>query len=261
MKAEEIVKALEPWLSSVRRPGWKPVVEEGDPALAASKFCGMPWTGPETNWPECKGCGEPLSLLVQLDLDALPEELSNRFGTGLLQLFYCVQEACHGEGGWEPFSDVVSLVRVVHPTTDSAEPKPDEKPSLPAKAIVGWERFEDLPSPAEHDEIGLKYTYDFEDGTLRIECPDVNLDVKQRMSECEAEEIAIAVGGDKLGGWPAWVQGVEYPNCPICGARMVLVLQLDSEDNIPFMLGDAGTGHITQCPEHKEVVAFGWACS
>ena len=32
------------------------------------------------------------------------------------------------------------------------------------------------------------------------------------------------------------------------------------EHNLPFMFGDSGCGYITQCPEHKEVVAFGWAC-
>jgi hypothetical protein len=41
---------------------------------------------------------------------------------------------------------------------------------------------------------------------------------------------------------------------------MVHVFQVDSEDNVPFMFGGSGCGYITQCPEHKEVVAFGWAC-
>ena len=41
---------------------------------------------------------------------------------------------------------------------------------------------------------------------------------------------------------------------------MDLVFQLDSEKNVPFMFGDAGVGHITQCPTHKDVVAFTWAC-
>ena len=81
------------------------------------------------------------------------------------------------------------------------------------------------------------------------------------MNDCPAEEIASSEPGDKLAGWPAWVQGVEYPNCPRCGRRMAHVFQVDSEDHVPFMFGDAGCGHITQCPEHKEVVAFGWACS
>ena len=52
--------------------------------------------------------------------------------------------------------------------------------------------------------------------------------------------------GDKLYGWPGWVQGVEYPSCTKCSKPMELVMQLDSEDNIPFMYGDAGCAHLTQ---------------
>ncbi|BAY43233.1 hypothetical protein SAMD00079811_08120 [Scytonema sp. HK-05] len=34
----------------------------------------------------------------------------------------------------------------------------------------------------------------------------------------------------------------------------------DSQNNLPFMFGDVGCGHITQCKTHKTQVAFGWAC-
>ena len=81
---------------------------------------------------------------------------------------------------------------------------------------------------------------------------DVEMDI--------AEEISSAASGDKLFGWPYWVQGVEYPGCPQCGERMEMVFQIDSQNNLPFMFGDTGCGHITQCPVHKEVVTFGWAC-
>ena len=91
--------------------------------------------------------------------------------------------------------------------------------------------------------------------------PYLNVDVTNRMSEWPAEEIANGEPGDKLAGWPAWVQGVEYPSCALCGSRMLQLFQVDSEDNIPFMFGDVGCGNITQCPEHKEIVAFGWACT
>lgn len=33
------------------------------------------------------------------------------------------------------------------------------------------------------------------------------------------------------------------------------------EGDVPFMFGDVGRGHVTQCPDHEDVVAFGWACS
>ena len=58
---------------------------------------------------------------------------------------------------------------------------------------------------------------------------------------CElAEAISTAAAGDKLGGWQRRSQGVEHPSCPHCAARMVLVFQLDSEDNLHFMSGDSG---------------------
>jgi hypothetical protein len=58
---------------------------------------------------------------------------------------------------------------------------------------------------------------------------------------CElAEAISTVAAGDKLGGWQRWSQGVEYPSCPRSAARMVLVFQLDSEDNLHLVFGDSG---------------------
>ena len=64
---------------------------------------------------------QPLQLFLQLNLGALPAELGSTFGTGLLQLFYCTNEACAGEGGWEPFADDLTRVRVVQPNGPSVQ--------------------------------------------------------------------------------------------------------------------------------------------
>ena len=261
MTTNDIIKNLEPWLAKHRRPAWKPVVEDGDGSATVSKFCGTPWTGPDAPWPNCGHCKKPLQLFLQLDLGDLPAELGGRFGAGLLQLFYCTRDECQGYGGWEPFADDLSRVRVVQPNGPGLKTSvPQQVGHHPARRVVGWQRFLDLPKPSEHDELGLKYTYDFDAGTLRLECPELNFDLTSPMNDCPAEDIANSQLGDNLAGWPAWIQNVEYPNCPQCGKRMVHVFQVDSEDNIPIIFGDAGCGHITQCPEHKEVVAFGWAC-
>ncbi len=262
MTPHEVIIALAPWLNKQRRPAWKPIVENGDASPIASKFCGTPWVGPDAPWPDCAICYQPLPLFLQLDLGSLPEELGQRFGLGLLQLFYCTRDECQGNGGWEPFADDLSRVRVVAPKGPaplSSHSQQDRQ--FPAKKIVGWSRFTDLPNPCEHDELGLTYKYDFALGSLRLQCPELSFDVTYPMNDCPAEEIALSELGDKLAGWPAWVQGVEYPHCPRCNLRMIHVFQVDSEDNIPFMFGDVGCGHITQCPQHKDVVAFGWACS
>jgi uncharacterized protein YwqG len=261
MSTDDIIEKLEPWLARHRRLAWKPVVKDGDGPASSSKFCGTPWIGPDAPWPHCGHCNNPLPLFLQLDLDELPKELGGRFGTGLLQLFYCTLDKCQGCGGWEPFADDLSRVRIVRPT-DSASKGfvVEDAAGFPAKRIVGWSPLIDLPKPSEHEELGLKYTYDFDAGTVRLACPELGLLFDSIKDHMLAENIANSQLGDKLAGWPAWIQGVEYPKCPQCGRRMVHVFQVDSEDNIPFMFGDAGCGHITQCPVHKEVVAFGWAC-
>lgn len=258
MRRDDIVTKLGPWLAKQQRHAWKPIVRGGEGPAAGSKFGGTPWTEPNAPWPACGCCKKPLPLFLQICLDELPAELGHRYGSGLLQLFYCTRDDCQGMGGWDPFEDNLSRVRVISPSgAGLSTPLLPPHELMPAKQIIGWTAFADLPAPPEHDELGLNYTYDFDAGTLRIECPEIGFAVTNPMNDCPAEKIAVSEHGDKLAGWPAWVQGVEYPTCPRCGNRMIHVFQVDSEDNIPFMFGDVGRGHITQCPEHKEVVAFG----
>lgn len=260
METKEILQKLEPWREKHRRPAWKPIVEDGDGPATSSKFAGAPWLSSDESVPKCAACGNLLQLFLQLDLDTLPSAADGRFGKGLLQLFYCTYDKCAG-AGWEPFSNEQSLVRIVQPTGPGMKNETSGAyDELPPKKIVGWEEFQDWPSTEEQEELGLRYTYDFQAKTVDLECSELGLRFEKVQDDDLAEKVSSAQAGDKLCGWPYWIQGVEYPNCPRCDRRMVLIFQLDSEDNLQYMFGDSGCGHITQCPEHKDVVAFGWAC-
>jgi len=255
---DEAIIALGPWINKHKRPAWRPRVCADDPARSASAFSGIPMLLPGEDWPLCQCCHAATELIVQLDLETLPRD---GHGPGILQLFYCVAgDAC--EGGWEPFSNCVSLCRVVLPS--ECQLAATNLNSFPAKAIEGWDEIEDLPNGAEHDRLGIKFDYHFDDvpfQPMELWCPELDLHfVGAEFLEILEESVASA-GGDKFGGWPNWVQDVEYPACPECGAEMSLVMQIDSEDHVPYMFGDCGVGHITQCPQHLDVVAFGWACS
>jgi hypothetical protein len=187
--------------------------------------------------------------------------LNGRFGAGLLQLFYCTNDACSATH-WEPFSSG-KMVRIVDPGEFGEATTPQTEPPaalLPVKTIAGWKQQPDHPHPPEHEQLGVTYNFDHKQRTVRVEClsDGVALDA---LPTSAPEDLAAALPGDKLAGWPMWVQGVEYPACPRCGRAMQLVFQVDSDDNIPFMFGDAGTGHITQCPVHTDTVTFAWACS
>jgi uncharacterized protein YwqG len=258
---EQLRAAMRPWLERNARPAWRPVVEEADAAPAASKFGGLPWLRAGEDWPSCTTCGEPLQFFLQIDLDKLPAEVEGRFGSGLLQLFYCVNGDCSANG-WEAFSSG-KLVRMIDPAeepeADRVSPEPPREP-FPLRAITGWRKVTDHPHPPEHDLLGVSYAFDFKRHVVRVECPSAGVSI-DNLPMSAPEGLSIALPGDKLAGWPLWVQGVEYPTCPRCDRVMQLVLQVDSEDNVPFMFGDVGTGHITQCPVHTDTVTFAWACS
>jgi uncharacterized protein YwqG len=259
---DEIRRQLDPWVRSHARPAWKPVTQDGDGNATASKFAGVPWLAADEKWPVCQACGKPLKLFVQINLDELPpDDTRGTFGKGLLQFFFCTgsEDGQCDARTYEPFGKG-KLVRVVQPEGPGQAAPRLPRGALPSKRIVDWRRVEDHPNSQEHEELGLSYKFDHQHRTARIDCPSLAL-VFENAGEEAPEAISDAATGDKLGGWPAWVQGAAYPNCPRCGKRMRLVFQLDSNDNLPFMFGDVGCGQIMQCPEHHDVVTFIWDCS
>lgn len=262
-----VVRQLEPWIAQHRRKAWSPVAADS-PELGTngSQFGGLAWLPVGEPWPVCGACSRDLHLFLQLDLNTLPADLQGKYGEGLLQLFYCTRDDCDVDREpWAPF-DSGHLVRIIPPGVAGALDTFDGEP-YPLKVIEGWKELVDLPHPQDHDELGLHYDYDFKNETVSLDCRALGVKLgplSLHDADDEENEVAEAIGqcleGDKLAGWPNWVQGTEYPDCPTCGERMQLVFQIDSEDHIPFMFGDVGTGHITQCPKHKDQLTFAWAC-
>jgi uncharacterized protein YwqG len=257
-----VLRALASWLERQRQPAWRPITKRG--LAGRSQIGGMPLLPPGESWPACARCGEGRELLLQLDSRDLPTG-APWVGTGVLQVFYCTR--CDSEmEGWAPFSPA-HVVRVL-PAADLTSP-PSELPArgLPPAAITGWTAFQDLPQAEEQDRLGLELEYDLQKRTVAVRCPSLGVtfdgldsDAQDGQGQELAEAISTAAAGDKLGGWPHWIQGVEYPSCPRCAEPMALVFQLDSEDNLDFMFGDSGVAHVTQCPRHPDVVALAWAC-
>ena len=260
-KRRRLLEQLGPWLETYRRPAWHPVCEERDGPPTASRFAGTPWLAPGERWPTCGSCQRPLALFLQLNLTELPRELEGRFGAGLLQFFYCRHTASSGDcrcEGFEPFAEC-HFVRVVQPDTSVDRPEiPAGVADLAPRTIIGWDRIDDYPRWCELERFGLTSHCSGYNREEWIECPETGL-VSERFKPGGLDFLDRCDGSDKLSGWPCWIHDIEYPDCPICGRPMQLVFQ-HTGDAIPFMFGDMGIGHITQCPEHKDVIAFGWAC-
>ena len=183
-----------------------------------------------------------MALFLQLDLAALPAEVGGHLGSGLLQMFYCVsRRQCtrQGEGSREPFSPY-QLLRRVSPSAGGPLPAlPTFDHAIPARRITGWQPVDDYPDRTEWPELGIEADDDAADALV-----DLGYTPRQQ---------------DKLLGWPSWPQYVAYPSCRVCGRELWLVFQLESDQNLHYMFGDDGCGHITCCPDHPDELAFQWS--
>ena len=269
---DEARRAFAPWRGQHARPAWRPVTELGEGDVAASRFGGRPALRPGEPWPACAACGRPQTLFLQLDLDALPEG-AGEFGGGLLQFFYCVECEQDGRGEpWRAFSDM-HLFRRPGPPGDLVIGDPDEATDdwepvepLSVRHVTAWKPVEDLPAVAEAEGIRVEWAAQSGRGSgdarlHRVTWSDggITFESSGRPSEV-IDVVGRPAGGDKLGGWPAWVQSPQWPDCPKCGGRMRLLFQLGSNYNLDFMFGDAGTGHAFWC-EGCDEFAFNWSCS
>lgn len=224
------------------RTAWLPITEAGDGPPKGSKFSGTPWLDVGEAWPTCPRCSTPMALFLQLDLAALPEELGEQLGTGLLQMFYCVsRHECpiRGEGCREPFSPYQLLRRINPGLGGPPEVLPTFDLQMPARRITGWEPVDDYPDPTEWPDLG-------------VEADDDDMDALCNQGYQPKQ-------ADKLLGWPSWPQYFDYPLCRICGRELWPVFQLESCQNLQYMFGDDGCGHITCCPDHPEELAFQWS--
>lgn len=229
-------------LDAYKRVAYIPVTQNAEPKFSAdSKFGGLPYLNEQNSWPICPGCHKKMKLFLQLDLRNIPEEREN----SLLQLFYCTTEDPHCESDFEaffPFSKA-SVCRKVIISVESDEIEYDLDDHLPEVRIHQWTKVFDYPHPEEYYDLGIDLESD-----------------EELEYELEKRKIGVTYAGDKLFGWPFWVQSVEYPADRVSGTPMNLFFQINSVENLAYMFGDAGIGHITISPDNKNELGFGWAC-
>jgi uncharacterized protein YwqG len=261
-------KALSPWLDKYSRNAWRPIISSTQDSDAW--FGGTPTSSSSGEWPICKSCHHPMQFFLQLNLESLPKEFSAATRKGFIQLFVCDYYPDPNKA-WDPvYNPAPSCCKTWEPFSGTHEirffsdgvsvNRPDDIRELPAKFITEWQVIFDLPHNEEYEDCGLFCEYNFDDKQVTVECSDLHIYLEDIDSDV-FNNILVTHGGDKLGGWPYWVQGSEYPNCPECHDQMALLMQIDSEDNLDYMFGDAGCAHLTQCRKHPHQLAFGWACS
>jgi len=241
MDKKELRSQVKQRLHEWRASCWIPVVTEGAGAATSSKFAGIPALKKGEDWPRCGQCKDPMPLFVQLNLEEIPASSKQSKDTrGIIQLFFCTKNDCDTSCDAKKPAFLARLIKATELGDLATALKKPVTTLCPEKVIVGWRQREDYP-PFEAD----------------VELSDEELNVI--WSEYDKEN-GFPRPGDKLLGWPNWVQGENYPSCPVCGEDMFCnIFQVDSQDNLPFAFGDMGNGHIFLCPKHPDQVTFTWA--
>jgi hypothetical protein len=173
------------------------------PGPANGTRCGgQPWTNPDAPTPMLGG--RPMPLLIQVDL----AQFGARQRPGLLQVFYD-QDAAHAYSGntpydvlddWAPW--VVSKhVRIIDPEVGKLGDWESSR-AWPGFSFTSWEHIVELPGRETLGEIGLAWG--------------------------NANDAGEPARGFKVGGWPAWHQGPDYPACPRTRLPCEYVLQIPS---------------------------------
>ncbi|MBD1999703.1 DUF1963 domain-containing protein [Leptolyngbya sp. FACHB-541] len=282
---------VEAKLAGLRRLTWKPIVQVGESPVDASKTSGKVWLTPGEIWPTCPNCQNPMRLVLQLNLQALPVSLNQQFGEGLLQLFCCESdfEIHTGEYISVLSSSVRSEFQIVAYTTDMSETVVDTfdldgsdatETSIPEirpcrmwaceafsssqliRIVQPQEGSADVPVPAMEENFPAKQIVGWQESQ---EYPNIE-ELETFGIALNDQEIELLLqselhpqAGDKLGGWVGWAQAVDYPSCPICNQAMnQLIFQLEWSHgtNFPYPHDGLGVGYLVQCPGHREQVTF-----
>jgi len=223
---EKSTPAPSPELLKYSRPAWLWTIAHGESAVDATRIGGRSLMGEAEQWPNCGDCKNPLTFMIQCNLDTLPDGMKDH-DSGILRFFYCMHEDCVGMGGWEAFDPQHHLsILQGYGHTKAA---PSGTVVIPPTYLSQTNQIDDVPHWEDRTDTAVQ------------------------------DEPANAHYGHKFAGWLCWIQGPERPNCPDCKTVMEPFIQLDEDATRDFNFG-GGIGHISQCPNHPDSLAFGWAC-
>ncbi|MDM5299924.1 YwqG family protein [Bacillus pumilus] len=241
-------------------------LKQGKTGPYDSKIAGDPYF-PKTDEYPVDGDGHPMKLLAQLNFAQLPK-LKDYPETGILQIFISVHDDLYGmnidhktqQADFrikfieEPFLAEEELL-----TDFSFVKMPDEFyfPVTKEGAITGELTTETISvEDFRFEKVVGKQSWD-----LFEEMSDDPDEVEALLDEFYETESGF---GHKMGGYPGFTQ--EDPRVYVDQEHTVLLLQIDSDDEVDLMWGDCGIANFFIKPEDLKLkkfehVIYNWDCS
>lgn len=196
-----------------------------------------------SEWPVCGLCKTALPCFLQLNLATLPTDFSTAFAqlSGLAQFFYCTRcqpffskpvfstASTQNKG---VFLQLLNDTEVKHAEAQF-HPDPEKLFLFPEAFISGWS--------------GPKSDFPWREYEI---WEAIQLDAEE-----EVQAAQYNLTGDKLGGWPHWLQDSQTP-LDSKGQAMLPLFQLDSGSTsrqLEYNWGDSGVASLFLSQDGQEL--------
>ncbi len=193
-------------------------------AAAVTRFGGQPHWVTTPQWPLSRLTEKPMQFIGQIRLD--PPLFMG--GAGRMAYLFMSGDDEYVDSTWEPEGGENALV---------IQPGLYDGPSAPLVTGPTLYRLVEQPEQNHHAREPVEFGIE----SHLVQEPDYQSpEEREGWTPAAYEAYAQALGGNKIGGAPSFLQGDEFPP----GATWRLVLQLDSAA-VPFFVnfGDAGVGY------------------
>jgi len=191
---------------------------------AVTKFGGQPVWVTEPQWPLSAETGEPMRFICQIAL--VPEIFGST--PARMAFIFMTDGKDYVDGTWEP--DGGENAVILQPGNPSMPVEPLSKGPTVYRMVKKMLKNQLVPEPCE---FGIQASLS-EDPAFVPEAE------RARWPQEKQEQYAMALGGNRIGGTPIFMQRDEFPG----PGSWKLLLQLDST-RVPFFVnfGDAGIAY------------------
>jgi uncharacterized protein YwqG len=250
MMNEKIAEIIKPLAKTATKLNLSKAQKLEELPVTGTHFGGEPYLETSEEYPVCQSCQTPLTFICQIDEGEGFHEKHDRIK--LFTFFYCLDCFPWGisdeeKGQW--------LVRIY------------DQPGIGkfASSASGSENsFAVQPCLAATEKIIVYPDWDEIDHWTK----EVEELFEREPAESPWTEYAAAVealGGfddfaTTIGGYASWVQSEEILECGVCGNRLALLAQIDSEEKAGLNWGDSGLVYLFFCKEHVSEIKLILQC-
>ncbi|MBU1108231.1 MAG: DUF1963 domain-containing protein [Candidatus Riflebacteria bacterium] len=213
---------------------------------AETRFAGPAYSENEDIAPVCPVCGEKLSFVFQFYPQSDQKALS---ASPLLVFYYCFKCTPIGSENEEPGQWLIRSYQTAAPEKFVDGIGVDTSFTAFSCQLA---KTQVLP---DYETIEEKYPY------IAEMCEEVDADDPLGAYEDAGLEVGCEMEPfTSIGGYPIWIQGEAERTCPICKKIMDFIGQIDSQQEVQLMWGDAGCVYLFQCHEHHDQFGMEMQC-